>query len=138
LVGEARDGAEAVRMVEQVQPDVVLMDLMMPVMDGVMATQVIRERWSHVQVIALTSFQEQELVRTVLQAGAIGYLLKNVSGDDLTAAIRAAQAGRSTLAPEAVQALAQDPTRESSPDHGPTAHEQNAQGLMFEGKNDSR
>jgi NarL family two-component system response regulator LiaR len=107
LVGEARNGKEAVQMCEQLQPDVVLMDLMMPVMDGTTATRIIRERWPQVQVIALTASQEQEVVQEVLQVGAIGYLLKNVTIDELAEAIRSAHAGQSTLAPEAEQALNQ-------------------------------
>jgi NarL family two-component system response regulator LiaR len=83
------------------------MDLMMPEMSGAAATAAIRRQWPSVQVIALTSFQEKEMVREALQAGALGYLLKNVSADDLAAAIREAHAGRSTLAPEAIQALIQ-------------------------------
>jgi NarL family two-component system response regulator LiaR len=107
LVGEANNGQEALVVCERVQPDVILMDLVMPGMGGAEATQIIRERWPRIQVIALTSFQEKELVREALQAGAISYLLKNVSADDLAAAIREAHAGRSTLAPEAIQALIQ-------------------------------
>ena len=76
----------------------------MPGMDGAAATRAIRERCPHVQVIALTSFKEEELVQGALQAGAIGYLLKNVSADELADAIRGAHAGRPTLAPEAAQA----------------------------------
>jgi serine phosphatase RsbU (regulator of sigma subunit)/DNA-binding NarL/FixJ family response regulator len=107
LVGEAGSGAEAVRLCEQLQPDVVLMDLVMPGMDGAAATRAIRERCPDIQVMALTSFKERELVEAALQAGAIGYLLKSVSPDELADAIRAAHAGRPTLAPEAAQALAQ-------------------------------
>jgi NarL family two-component system response regulator LiaR len=107
LVGEARDGQEALQVCELVQPDVVLMDLLMPALGGVAATRLMRKRWPQVQVIALTSFKEQDLVREALQAGAISYLLKNVSGSDLAGAIRAAHAGRSILSPEAVQALIQ-------------------------------
>lgn len=109
LVGEANDGAEAIDLCETLQPDVVLMDLMMPVMDGATATRHIKTRWPHIQVIALTSFQETALIQEVLQAGAIGYLLKTVSADELARAIRAAKAGQSTLAPEAMQALIQAP-----------------------------
>lgn len=105
LVGEARDGQEALVVCERVRPDVVLMDLVMPRMTGAEATRLIRTRWPNVQVVALTSFEEKDLVREALQAGAIGYLLKNVSVDDLADAIRSAHAGRTTLAPEAVQAL---------------------------------
>ena len=77
LVGEAGSGREAVRLCEQIQPDVVLMDLVMPEMDGATATRKIRECCPEVQVIALTSFKEQELVQGALEAGAIGYLLKD-------------------------------------------------------------
>jgi NarL family two-component system response regulator LiaR len=133
LVGEANGGDQAVRMCEQVQPDVILMDLVMPGMDGTTATRVIRERWPHVQVIALTSFQEQELVREVLQAGAISYLLKNVSVDELTAAIRAAYAGRPTLAPEAAQALIQTASQEPIPGQDLTPREREVLALMVEG-----
>jgi NarL family two-component system response regulator LiaR len=107
LVGEAGSGEEAVQQCGRLQPDVVLMDLVMPGMDGAQATHAIRERCPDVQVIALTSFKEQELVQGALEAGAIGYLLKNVSADELADAIRAAHAGRPTLAPEAAQALIQ-------------------------------
>jgi len=107
LVGEAGSGEEAVQQCGRLQPDVVLMDLVMPGMDGAQATHAIRERCPDVQVIALTSFKEQELVQGALEAGAIGYLLKNVSADELADAIRAAHVGRPTLAPEAAQALIQ-------------------------------
>lgn len=107
LVGEAGGGEEAVRLCQQLKPDVVLMDLVMPGMDGAAATRAIRERCPSIQIIALTSFKEQELVQGALEAGAIGYLLKNVSADELANAIREAHAGRPTLAPEATQALIQ-------------------------------
>lgn len=133
LVGEARNGQEAVQVCEQVRPDVVLMDLVMPEMDGPTATRIIRERFPDVQVIALTSFQEKELVQQALQAGAIGYLLKNVSTDDLIEAIRAAHAGRSTLAPEAVQALIQATTQEPKPGQDLTERELEVLGLLAMG-----
>ena len=79
LVGEANNGREAVRMSSEVQPDVILMDLVMPEMGGAEATQLIREQCPSIQVIALTSFQDRDMVSDVLEAGAIGYLLKNVS-----------------------------------------------------------
>jgi NarL family two-component system response regulator LiaR len=107
LIGEARDGQEALQVCEEVQPDVILMDLVMPELGGAAATRLIRKRWPDVQVIALTSFKEKDLVRDALAAGAISYLLKDVSGDNLADTIRAAHAGRSVLAPEAVQALVQ-------------------------------
>ena len=107
LVAEANSGEHALSLCDQVKPDVVLMDLVMPGMDGATTTRAIREKCPGIQVIALTSFKEQELVQAALQAGAIGYLLKNLSADELANAIRAAHAGRSTLAPEAAQALIQ-------------------------------
>ena len=107
LVGEADSGEQAVRLCQQVEVDVVLMDLVLPGMDGATATRVIREQCPDLQVIALTSFKEQELVQGALQAGAIGYLLKDVSADELADAIRAAYAGKPTLAPEAARVLIQ-------------------------------
>jgi NarL family two-component system response regulator LiaR len=105
VVGQARDGQEAVDLCGQLQPDVILMDLVMPELSGAGATRIIRQQWPQVQVIALTSFQEKELVQEAVEAGAIGYLLKGVSGEELVAAIRSAHAGRSVLAPEAIEAL---------------------------------
>jgi serine phosphatase RsbU (regulator of sigma subunit)/DNA-binding NarL/FixJ family response regulator len=107
LVGEASNGKEAVELCQQVRPDVVLMDLMMPVMDGAEATKAIRQRCPQMQVIALTSFKERELVQGALEAGAIGYLLKNVSTEELVDAIRAAHTGKPTLAPGVIEALTQ-------------------------------
>jgi NarL family two-component system response regulator LiaR len=133
LVGEARNGKEALLVCAQVQPDVILMDLVMAEMDGMTATQVICERWPQIQVIALTSFQEKKLVQEALQAGAIGYLLKNVSADDLVEAIRAAYAGRPTLAPEAVQALIQAESQEPVQDYDLTPREHEVLALLIEG-----
>jgi len=113
----------------------VLMDLVMPGMDGAAATQAIRERCPDIQVIALTSFKETELVEGALQAGAIGYLLKNVSADELADAIRAAHAGRPTLAPEAAQALIQATRRPPPLGHDLTPREREVLALMAEGLN---
>lgn len=115
LVGEAENGLQAVQRAAALRPDVILMDLVMPEMDGAAATRLIREANPHIQVIALTSFREDALVQAALQAGAISYLLKNVSADELAQAIRAAHAGRSTLAPEAAQVLIQAATRPPDP-----------------------
>jgi NarL family two-component system response regulator LiaR len=138
LVGEVGSGEEAVHLCTQVQPDVVLMDLVMPGMDGVAATRAIRARCPQTQVIALTSFKEKDLVQGALEAGAIGYLLKNVSTDELADAIRAACAGRPTLAPEAAQALIQV-TRSAgqppAPGYDLTPREREVLALMVEGLN---
>jgi len=106
LVGEASDGKEAVQMVSLHKPDVVLMDLMMPGVDGITATREIHQKYPQVKVIALTSFAEQNMVQGALQAGAIGYLQKNVTAKELGNAIRAAHEGRMTLSSEATQVLA--------------------------------
>jgi len=133
LVGEVGGGEEAVRLCDQVQPDVVLMDLVMPGMDGAEATRAIRERCPQIQVIALTSFKEKELVQGALEAGAIGYLLKNVSADELADAIRAAHAGRPTLAPEAAQALIQTTTQPPESGYDLTEREREVLALMVKG-----
>jgi NarL family two-component system response regulator LiaR len=137
LVGEAGSGEEALRLCEQEQPDVVLMDLVMPGMDGVQTTRAIRERWPQVQVIALTSFPEEDLVQGALRAGALSYLLKNVSAEELASAIHAAHAGRPTLAPEATQALIQAANHPPEPGDDLTAREREVLALMVEGLHNS-
>jgi len=133
LVGEASNGGEAISLCERLQPDVVLMDLMMPGMGGAEATRVIVKRWPAVRVIALTSFGDKELVREALAAGALSYLLKNVSAEDLAEAIRSASGGRSTLAAEAVQALVQP--EQAAPRFGVdlTPREREVLALMVQG-----
>jgi NarL family two-component system response regulator LiaR len=133
LVGEAGGGEEAIRQCEQLHPDVVLMDLVMPGMDGAAATEVIRERFPDVQVLVLTSFKEEELVQGALQAGAIGYLLKDVVADDLADAIRAAHAGRATLAPEAAEVLIQSTRKPPALGSDLTERELDVLALMVEG-----
>ena len=105
VVGQASNGAQAVRLCDDVRPDVVLMDIVMPDMDGVSATSAIKAKHPHVQIIALTSHHDDALVPRVLQAGAIGYLLKDVAAEGIAEAIRSARAGKSTLAAEGTQAL---------------------------------
>lgn len=107
VVGEAADGAEAVELCPRVQPDVVLMDMVMPVMDGATATASIRTACPGIQVIALTSFVEEELVERALDAGAISYLLKDSQAERLAQAIRDAHHGRGTIDGNAMQALRQ-------------------------------
>jgi NarL family two-component system response regulator LiaR len=105
VVGEARNGQQAVEQCATHQPDVVLMDMVMPVMDGPTATRLIREQFPKVQVVALTSFDEEEIVQRAIEAGAVGYLYKDVEEDELIDAIRSAREGRPVLAPEAMKAL---------------------------------
>jgi NarL family two-component system response regulator LiaR len=133
LAGEAEDGAEAVEQCARLQPDVVLMDLKMPRMDGATATRLITERFPGIRVVALTSFQEEGLVESALQAGAISYLLKNVSAEALGEAIRSAAAGRPTLAPEAAQDLVRSATKGPQPGSDLTPREREVLGLMVRG-----
>lgn len=133
LVGEAPDGREAITLCAQLMPDVVLMDLMLPGMSGAEATRMIRGRWPEVRVIALTSFGEKELVREALAAGALSYLLKNVTAEDLAAAIRAACVGRPTLAPEALQALIQPASAQPTIGGDLTPREREVLALMVQG-----
>jgi NarL family two-component system response regulator LiaR len=138
LVGEAGNGEEGVRLCRQIQPDVVLMDLVMPGMDGITATKAIRESCPKTQVIALTSFAEDERVQAVLKAGAIGYLLKNVSAQDLVAAIRNAAAGQPTLSSEAARALMHASTHPRPPGPGLTEREREVLALMTKGLNNAQ
>jgi NarL family two-component system response regulator LiaR len=137
LVGTAETGSAALRLCEQLQPDVVLMDMMMPEMNGVAATRAILERCPQARVIALTSFQEGSLVQEALQAGAISYLLKDVSMEELAQAIRSAYAGRATLAPEAAQALAEAATHPKHPGYDLTDREREVLDLIVDGKSNA-
>jgi NarL family two-component system response regulator LiaR len=137
LVAEASDGAEAVTMVGLHKPDVILMDLMMPGMDGITATREIHQKFPQVKVIALTSFSEQNLVQGALQAGATGYLQKNVTAVELGNAIRSAHAGRMTLSPEAAQVLAQSVTQPHLPGSELTERERDVLKCMVEGLNNN-
>jgi DNA-binding NarL/FixJ family response regulator len=105
LVGEAGNGEEAIEQCAALHPDVVLMDLKMPVMDGPTAIAHIRNRFPEIKVVALTSFDDDKIAQRALEAGAIGYLFKDVDEDDLMSAIRFAYQGRGVVAPEAMQAL---------------------------------
>jgi NarL family two-component system response regulator LiaR len=138
LVGEAENGAEGVKLCGEVLPDVVLMDILMPDMDGAAATRAICQEYPQVKVIALTSFKEGDLVKTALDAGAIAYLLKDVSADDLARAIRAAHAGRATLSPEAAQALVETANLPPLPGLDLTDREREVLALMTEGLNNTQ
>jgi NarL family two-component system response regulator LiaR len=138
LVGEAESGAAAIQLCGEILPDVVLMDMVMPDMDGAAATRSICQKYPQVQVIALTSFKEGDLVKEALEAGAIAYLLKDVSADDLVRAIRAAHAGRATLSPEAAQALVERANQPPPPGLDLTERERDVLALMVEGLNNTQ
>lgn len=133
LVGEASDGSEALQMVSLHKPDVVLMDLMMPGMDGVTATREIKKKYPQVKVIALTSFAEQNLVQGALQAGAMGYLQKNITAKELGYAIRSAYEGKMTLSPEATQVLANSVAQPQIAGEQLTDRERDVLSCMVEG-----
>ena len=138
LAGEAASGQEAIQLCASLQPDVVLMDMVMPDMDGATATRLIRKQWPQIQVLALTSFKEEILVQSALQAGAIGYLLKDVTADELAQAIHAAHAGRSTLSPEAAQALVHATSQPPAPGIDLTERELEVLALMVDGLNNTQ
>lgn len=135
LVGEAQDGEEAVRICATAQPDVILMDLMMPKLNGVEATHAILQQQPKIKILALTSYKEKELVQGILRAGATGYLLKDVTADELAEAIRHVAMGRTALAPAAMQALLEQRTESpaSTLGHDLTEREQDVLTLMVKG-----
>jgi DNA-binding NarL/FixJ family response regulator len=133
IVGEARDGAEAVAQAQALKPDVVLMDLLMPVMDGITATGVIRKELPDTEVIALTSVLEDVSVVGAVNAGAIGYLLKDTRSDELCRAIKAAAAGQVQLSPGAAARLLREVRAPDSPE-ALTARERDVLRLLAEGK----
>ncbi len=138
LVAEAENGAEALAICGRLHaagmlPEVILMDMLMPEMDGVAATKAILDRYPEVDVIALTSFETGSLVQDALEAGAIGYLLKDAAIDELAEAVRAAWAGRVTLAPAAARALAEANQEPAVPAHNLTEREREVLALVVEG-----
>jgi two-component system, NarL family, response regulator LiaR len=135
VVGLASGGAEAIRLARQLGPDVVLMDLVMPEVDGVAAIRAIKEALPETQILALTCFHSDDLVVQAIRAGAIGFLLKDVGAGALGDAIRAARAGRPTLAPEAAKAILAHGIGPSAPRprHDLSRREREVLGLMARG-----
>jgi DNA-binding NarL/FixJ family response regulator len=133
VVGEAATGAEAVRLARQLQPDVVLMDLLMPEMDGITATAVIRRELPDTEVLALTSVLQDRLVSDAIRVGAIGYLLKDTEADQLCRAIRAAAAGQVQLSPQAAARLLRETHAPVTPD-SLTGRETEVLRLLAQGK----
>ena len=133
LAGEAESGEAAIRLCAEVLPDVILMDMILPKMDGAAATSAIHKQFPKVQIIALSSFKEMDLIKNALKAGAIGYLLKDISADELAQAIRAAHAGHATLSPEAAQVLVQTVNQPAAPGLDLTEREREVLTLLIEG-----
>jgi DNA-binding NarL/FixJ family response regulator len=138
LVGEADSGESAIELCAELKPDVVLMDMVMQSMDGAAATRLIRKKSPATQVIALTSFKDDILVKSALQAGAISYLLKGVSASELAHAIQAAHTGRPTISAEATEALIQAASQDVVPGHDLTEREREVILLMVEGLNNTQ
>ena len=117
VIGEAKNGAEAVELVRDLQPDIVLMDLVMPEMDGIQATKRIKGEWPDVAVLMLTSFSDKDHVLPALEAGASGYQLKDIEPDDLVESIRQIMRGEHTIHPEATSQLEQGLREEENMPH---------------------
>ncbi len=137
LVGQASNGQEALELCAELQPDLVLMDVIMPGMDGIEATQALTERFPHIKVLALSSFQDEDSVRAMMEAGAIGYLLKSSSIQDLAQTIRTAYNGTAVFSAEVTQVLLRAPQPPETPrrDYGLTPREREVLKLMVEGLN---
>ena len=138
LVAEAKNGLEALNLCHKKKPDVILMDLMMPEMDGIAATQAILAKYPDIKVIAMTSFEDEELVQGVLAAGAISYLLKNITSDELAKAIKDAVSGRSTLSPEAATALIHATRSARQPAYDLTEREMEVLNLVVQGQSNQQ
>ena len=133
LVGEVESGREALALCQKLRCDVILMDMVMPDMDGAATTRLILEQHPEAKIVVLTSFPEEDLVQQALEAGAVGYLLKNAPIDTLADAIRSAHAGQPTLAPEATQALIRAQTRPEGVGADLSAREREVLALLVEG-----
>lgn len=135
FVGEAANAEDAVRVCGEVLPDIILMDMFLPELDGITLTHTIRTKYPQVQVVMLTSSKDQELVQAALRAGAISYMLKNISVIEMAETIRAAYAGKPTLAPEVTQTLINLTLNPPSapPNYNLTDRELTVLGLMAKG-----
>ena len=136
-VGEAADGSEAIAFCTSHGVDIVLMDLVMPGMDGLDAIRGIMALSKPIKIIVLTSFNEQDSIEQALKAGAISFLLKNVAAEELAQTIRAAQAGHSTLSPEVTDGLIAAARQKPSPGHDLTARKKEVLALLVKGLSNS-
>jgi NarL family two-component system response regulator LiaR len=133
LVGDVSSGEAALAVLDDAAPDVILMDLMMPGMSGIETIKAVKDRDPDIQIITLTSFGKEDLVKQSIKVGAISYLLKDVDARDLVEAIRAAHEGQSRLSREALQALVGALKQPPSPGHDLTNREREVLALMVEG-----
>jgi len=135
LAGDAHSGEGALELCGQLQPDVILMDMRMGGQDGIAATKAIKEKYPWVQVLMLTTFHDKTMVQQAIKAGAVGYVLKGISAEELVDAIRSAAKGQTTLSAEATQALVQTVSPPpNKPDYGLTRREQEVLALLVEGR----
>lgn len=135
LVGQASNGEEAIQLCADYQPDIVLMDVIMPGMDGIEATRAITQQFPQIKVLALSSFQDEDSVRAMMEAGAVGYLIKSSSIDDLAQTIRTAHGGTAVFSSEVTQVLLRSPSSGPRHDYGLTPRETEVLKLMVEGLN---
>ena len=133
LVAEARGGEEALRLYRDAEPEVVLMDMKMPAMDGIATTRALKAAQPEVQILILTSFHDHDLVRRAMEAGAVGYVLKDTSKEALAEAIRSAKVGKTTLSPEAAVDLHEKDGKSLNTAHDLTARECEVLGLLAQG-----
>lgn len=135
IIGEGKDGQAALDLCRHLSPDVMLLDMNMPRMSGLEALPLIRQHCPETQIIALTSFGDPETVQNAIKSGAISYMMKNTSGDELASAIRKAYGRQPTLSPEATQVLMRAATQPPPIGHNLTEREREVLALMTEGLN---
>jgi NarL family two-component system response regulator LiaR len=133
VIGEAENGAQALQICGKIKPDIVLMDLVMPEVNGIEATRGILKNWPDIKVVTLTSFVDKKLIEDSIKAGAIGYVLKNISGEKLVETIRDADKGKSTLSSEASDFLISNMKNPSITDYKLTSQEKNILACIVEG-----
>jgi NarL family two-component system response regulator LiaR len=138
LAGEANSGEAAIDLCDEITPDVVLMDLVLPEMDGVAAIRIIHQKHPSIRFLALTSFKEGKLIKESLDAGAIGYLIKTITANELAQAIRSAHEGQATLSPEATQVLVRTANHPTARGSDLTERERQVLALMIEGLNNTQ
>ena len=138
LIGEASNGEDAIRLCGELMPDVILLDIVLPDQDGVTVTRVIRKRYPTIQIIGLSSFQDEMLILNMMEAGAVGYLLKDVSADELSQAIRGAKTGHVTLSPAAARVMVHAANHLPGLGHDLTDAEKAVMSLLVEGLNNTQ